>query len=119
VNEACCREKSAYFILGPDTTTVGYVAAEVAANRRVTSKVEDASPTVLQIYVEPEFRRRGYASEALSMLLRDHEALRIDNPSWSVLRTVERLGYTPAGTHDGADGRQIVSLIKRDMLTDF
>merc|ERR1719263_449315 len=75
VTEACCREKTAYFILGAGSTTVGYVAAEVKANRKVKrlnesvasefeeDEADDNIPTVLQIYVEPEFRNRGYALE--------------------------------------------------------
>lgn len=81
VNEACCREKSAFFILGPGSTAVGYVAAEVAANRRVQGvqdSDDDKTPFVTQIYVEPEFRKQGYASQALSLLLRDHGEVRVD-----------------------------------------
>lgn len=81
VNEACCREKSAFFILGPGSTAVGYVAAEVAANRRVQGvqdSDDDKTPFVTQIYVEPEFRQQGYASQALSLLLRDHGEVRVD-----------------------------------------
>ena len=89
VNEACCREKSAFFILGPGSTAVGYVAAEVAANRKVRglqeSDHDDRTPFVTQIYVEPEFRKQGYASQALCLLLRDHGEVKVDVLS-SVLR---------------------------------
>lgn len=86
VNEACCREKSAFFILGPGSTAVGYVAAEVVANRKVRRQQDpdgsdgqdDRTPFVTQIYVEPEFRKQGYASQALSLLLRDHGEVKID-----------------------------------------
>lgn len=79
VEQACCREKSAFFILGPGSTTVGYVAAEVAANRRAHHPQDtDQRPLVTQIYVEPEFRNQGYASQALCLLLRDHGEVRVD-----------------------------------------
>ena len=78
VQEACGREKSAFFILGPGSTAVGYVAAEVQANRRAHGVEEDKRPLVTQIYVEPEFRNQGYASQALYLLLRDHGEVRVD-----------------------------------------
>ena len=78
VNEACCREKTAFFILGPGSTAVGYVAAEVAANRKLRDDSDDKTPLVTQIYVEPEFRKQGYASQALALLLRDHGEVKVD-----------------------------------------
>ncbi|CAE8634687.1 unnamed protein product [Polarella glacialis] len=128
VSDACCREKTAYFIIGPGSTTIGYVAAEVAANRRVqaqkSSMLSDAgsvlgsedtadnTPTVLQVYVEPEFRGRGYAREALSLLLRDHNSVKFDEPTPEVLRVLQRLGFSKACSKEGIDGRQMVTLVK-------
>jgi len=128
VTEACCREKTAYFILGAGSTTVGYVAAEVKANRKakrvnesVTSEavdeVDDDVPTLLQLYVEPEFRHRGYAMEALKLLLRDHQSLRVDNPSFPVTRLLERLGFLPAGMA-GFDAERPLSTFVRTCFLD-
>ena len=106
VNEACCREKSAFFILGPGSTAVGYVAAEVAANRKVRGLQEfdqdDRTPYVTQIYVEPEFRKQGYASQALSLLLRDHGEVKVDGPSNIVSHILEGQGFS-AGWQQGRD----------------
>lgn len=128
VGEACCREKSAYFILGPESTTVGYVAAELAANRRVrmgqSSVMSDAGdtpgpgagdnvPTILQVYVEPEYRRQGFATEALGLLLRDHDSVRVDSPSLPVLCILEKQGFTRAGVEEGEEGRQLISFVRR------
>lgn len=124
VSEACCREKTAYFILGPGSTTVGYVAAEVAANRRVRKAVaegmldttseeqslkDDSVPTVLQIYVEPEFRRQGFAFEALSLLLREHNTVKVDDPDLAVRSMLTRLGFKVAGSREGETGRPMVT----------
>jgi hypothetical protein len=119
VTEACCREKTAYFILGAGSTTVGYVAAEVKANRKAKRQNEsvlsdfgdegdDDVPTLLQLYVEPEFRHRGYATEALKLLLRDHLSLRVDDPSEQVVRLLEKkMGFTHSGTEGGEEGRPL------------
>ena len=116
VNEACCREKSAFFILGPGSTAVGYVAAEVAANRKVRGLQEfdedDRTPYVTQIYVEPEFRKQGYASQALSLLLRDHGEVKVDGPSNIVSHILEGQGFLRAGSKDGTDGRPIVAFAR-------
>jgi len=129
VNEACCREKTAYFILGPGSTTVGYVAAEVAANRRVRRVQESISimsdagsvfaddeddkvPKVVQIYVEPEFRNKGYASEALGLLLRDHNMVNVDDPTPVVVHAIEKLGLARAETKEGSEGRPLVTFAR-------
>jgi len=118
VSEACCREKTAFFILGAGSTTVGYVAAEVKANRKVRRANEsmgtdagddqdDDVPTVLQVYVEPEFRQRGYALEALKLLMRDHQSLRVDEPSEAVVRLLEKLGFVHSATEDSDAGQRL------------
>jgi hypothetical protein len=121
VGEACCREKSAYFILDQEATVVGYVAAIVAANRKVTAQkifgvrqdTKDLAPTVLQIWVEPGFRRRGVALAALGLLLRGHETARVDDPTWPVIRLLECLGFAVACTEDcGEEGRPVVLFVK-------
>lgn len=127
VTEACCREKTAYFILGAGSTTVGYVAAEVKANRRakrvnesVASDVDeedDDIPTLLQLYVEPEFRQRGYASEALKLLLRDHQSLRVDDPSAPVIRLLQRCGFENAGAH-GDNSRPLTMFVRTAVFED-
>eukprot|EP00747_Dinoflagellata_sp_TGD_P190888 gnl/TRDRNA2_/TRDRNA2_53467_c0_seq1.p1 gnl/TRDRNA2_/TRDRNA2_53467_c0~~gnl/TRDRNA2_/TRDRNA2_53467_c0_seq1.p1 ORF type:complete len:335 (-),score=66.74 gnl/TRDRNA2_/TRDRNA2_53467_c0_seq1:102-962(-) len=160
VTETCCREKSAYFILDPATsTTVGYVAAIVAANRKVLKATEmpstpkigmspgkigmspgkvgmspgkigtnpgdigdkdmlDNAPSILQIYIEPEFRRKGLATAALALLLRDHETVMVDDPTWPILQILEGLGYDPAGAVDGVDGRPMVRLVKEGVAIE-
>lgn len=128
VSEACCREKSAYFIIGPGATTIGYVAAEVASNRRVkrgqesvTSDVrstdqsntpDEKVPTLLQVFVEPEFRNRGYASEALALLLREHHTVKVDDPTPAVLRALQRMHFRIASTQEGIASRPLVTLIR-------
>lgn len=129
VTEACCREKTAFFILGADKTTVGYVAAELAANRKVRrlqeslesidsaiEAPEDKVPTLLQVYVEPEYRRRGYATEALKLVTREHAMLRVDSPTLPIIRALGNLGYVPlAGdgeVREGADGQPMVTFAK-------
>lgn len=142
VCEACCRQKSAYFILGEGAMTVGYVAAVVTANRRAMRSVgsmqgerrtlarcasaaseADAegtpevwafgdAPTILQIYVEPEFRRRGFGTGALAMLLRNHSVLLVDAPAPNVLRMLERLGFALAGSQHGAEGRPLARFVR-------
>jgi hypothetical protein len=130
VTEACCREKTAYFILGAGNTTVGYVAAEVAANRRAkrlndsmasdlsVEQVDDDVPTLIQLYVEPEFRCKGYATEALKLLLRDHQALRVDDPPFEVSRMIEQLGFGRAGTLEAADGRTLTNFVRTFVFED-
>mmetsp|Transcript_1555 Transcript_1555/g.4003 ORF Transcript_1555/g.4003 Transcript_1555/m.4003 type:complete len:274 (-) Transcript_1555:76-897(-) len=108
VTEACCREKSAYFIMGANSETVGYVAAVVGANRRVPSRrqsgitaelqVPETTPELCQIYVEPEFRRQGLATKALHMLLRGHSTLVVDDPPAFVLHMLRGLGFHTLGT---------------------
>jgi len=132
VTEACVREKSAFFILGPEKRAVGYVAAIVAANRKVIRQVaeeaasspqpkprssqrdceDDEPPHILQVYVEPEFRRRCLAVTALALLLRGHNTLIMDDPTWPVTQMLEGLGYTAAGASDGPDGRPNVRFVK-------
>lgn len=124
VTEACCREKTAYFILGASSTTVGYIAAEVKANRKVKrvnesmgtdagalGEADDDIPLLLQVYVEPEFRQRGYALEALKLLVRDHQTLRVDAPAESVTRILDKLGFAPAATED-SDGRPLTTYVR-------
>jgi len=132
VTEACCREKTAYFILGAGSTTVGYVAAEVKANRKAKranqSMLSDAGddiaepdedvPTILQVYVEPEFRNRGYALEALKLLVRDQQSVKVDDPAASVLRMLERLGFVAAGTERNDAGRPITTCVKSAFFED-
>jgi len=132
VSDACCREKSAFFILGPGRRTVGYVAAVVAANKKVIRQAEDSSisnvasqtkpskaerkaaeaPHILQIYVEPEFRRQGLGTAALELLLQDHDNFMIDEPTWPVIKMLESLEYTTAGESDGPDGRPVVRFVQ-------
>jgi len=128
VTEACCREKTAYFILGAGSTTVGYVAAEVQANRKVKSlndslssgvcaeQVTDSIPTLVQVYVEPEFRGRGYASEAVRLLMREHECVRVDDPSASVVRMLARLDYAPTRTEETDDGQVLTTFMRTSFL---
>jgi len=131
VAEACCREKTAYFILGAGSTTVGYVAAEVKANRKVRRANEsmgtdagideandDDIPTLLQIYVEPEFRRKGYAFEAMKMLMRDHQSMRVDAPSEQMKSLLERLGFAHTGTEDGEEGRPLAMFTRTLIFED-
>lgn len=128
VTEACCREKTAYFILGAGSTTVGYVAAEVKANRRVRrvnesignnagDEADDDIPTLLQLYVEPEFRQRGYATEALKMLMRDHQNLRVDEPSAPVTRVLEKIGFSLTATED-SEGRRLATFTRTLIFED-
>lgn len=131
VTDACVREKSAFFILGPQKQTVGYVAAIVAANRKVIRQVAeeagsplkpsatgdddmDETPHILQVYVEPEFRRRGLAVASLALLLRGHSSLMVDDPGIDgpMLQMLEGLGYTAAGASDGPEGRPNVRFVR-------
>ena len=122
VNEACCREKSAFFILGPGSTAVGYVAAEVAANRKVRglqeSDHDDRTPFVTQIYVEPEFRKQGYASQALFLLLRDHGEVKVDAFS-SVLRPELCISYLVVDFAVIAPVRSMEPSLIREMPRDL
>lgn len=135
VTDACVREKSAFFILGPEKRAVGYVAAVVAANRKVLRQVAeeeaghggqkptdesevDESPHVLQVYVEPEFRRRGLAVTALALLLRGHSTFVMDEPTIPVVKMLEGLGYTDAGTSDSPDGRPSVKFVHNIFADD-
>jgi len=132
VTEACCREKSAYFILGENSTTVGYVAAVVKANRKVAGRresgctremqVSDSVPMLLQIYVEPEFRRKGLATAALELLLRGHNALLVDDPSEAVACMLKGVGFVKGPSKDGThltDGRTIVMFTRDAILADI
>lgn len=138
VSDACCREKSAFFILNPERRAVGYVAAVVAANRRVVRQIAEETapsiaqspgprtvrrdaeveepPHVLQMYVEPEYRRKGLASAALALLLRGHDAVTVDDPTWPVLKILEGLGFSPGDAQDGADGRPMIKFIRSDIV---
>jgi GNAT superfamily N-acetyltransferase len=129
VTEACCREKTAYFILGAGSTTVGYVAAEVQANRRAKrlnesicseageDEAEDNIPTIIQLYVEPEFRRRGYATEALKLLMREHHTVRVDSPSAVVIKLLACLDFAPGHTQPEApDGQVLTTFVRTDFL---
>lgn len=136
VTDACVREKSAFFILGPERRAVGYVAAVVAANRKVIRQVaeEDAShiggqkptdesqvdesPQVLQVYVEPEFRKKGLARTALSLLLRGHSTCVMDDPTMEMVKMMEGLSYTSAGFSDGPDGRPSVKFVHKIFADD-
>lgn len=126
VTDACCREKTAFFILGADKTTVGYVAADLAANRRVRRAAEsidsaldapeDKVPTLLQVYVEPEFRRRGYATEALRLLTQEHSMLRAEVPTLPLKRALENLGFKALSSEgevrESDDGLPLVTFVK-------
>jgi len=132
VTDACCREKTAFFILGAGNTTVGYVAAELAANRRVRrdqasidsalEAPEDKVPTLLQVYVEPEFRRRGYATEALRLLTSEHATLRVEIPTLPIMRSLENLGFKAlAGdgeARESEDGLPLVTFVKSTAALD-
>mmetsp|Transcript_64460 Transcript_64460/g.153862 ORF Transcript_64460/g.153862 Transcript_64460/m.153862 type:complete len:285 (-) Transcript_64460:188-1042(-) len=128
VTQACCREKSAYFILGPNSETVGYVAAVVSANRRVPGRrrsgittemqVPGSTPELCQIFVEPEFRRKGLAKQALSMLLRGHSALVVDDPSAVILHILSSLGFRAMGARD-IRGRSMMLLGRDDSNGDL
>lgn len=131
VTEACCREKTAYFILGAGSTTVGYVAAEVKANRKVKrvnesitsdagiGEADDDVPSLLQLYVEPEFRQRGYALEALKLLLRDHQTLRVEDPSPAVSRLLERLGFVGSEGSVSDAGRPLTLFVRTTVYEDI
>jgi len=121
VHDACCRETSAFFIIGPEATVVGYVAAVLEANRRVrggcgrsssTQSTEAGAPVLLQIWVETEFRRRGFAAGALQLLLQDQNVVTVDGPTWSVLHLLENLGFSPISAKDGTEGRTFVTLAR-------
>jgi len=130
VTEACCREKTAYFILGAGSQTVGYVAAEVKANRRVKQAnasfasdtggcdADDDVPTIIQVYVEPEFRSRGYAMEALRLCISDRDSFKVDDPSAPMVRILERLGFAGAGTESSDEGRPLTTFFKTRIFED-
>jgi len=127
VTDACVREKSAFFILGPEKRVVGYVAAVVGANRKVIRQVAeedgqkpadgsevDETPHVLQVSVDPEFRRKGLAVTALALLLRGHSTLVMDDPTWQMTQMLEGLGYVAAGaTNDNPDGRPQLKFVHK------
>merc|ERR1739848_809035 len=111
---------------------MGYVAAIVAANRKVIRQVAeegaspqkpegevDESPHVLQVYVEPEFRRRGLAVTALALLLRGHSTLVMDDPTWPMTQMLEGLGYVAAGAAgDSPDGRPRLKFVHKIFADD-
>lgn len=127
VTDACVREKSAFFILNAERRVVGYVAAVVAANRKVMRQVAeeegqtpsdegevDETPHVLQVYVEPGSRRKGLAVTALALLLRGHSELIMDDPTMQMTKMVEGLGYVAAGAAgDSPDGRPQLKFVHK------
>jgi RimJ/RimL family protein N-acetyltransferase len=78
---------------------------------------DDDIPTLIQLYVEPEFRQRGYASEALKLLLRDHQSLRVDDPSAPVIRLIQRCGFEAAGAH-GDNSRALTMFVRTAVFED-
>lgn len=72
----------------------------------------------MQIYVEPEFRNRGYALEALKLLLREHNSLRVDDPSVQVAGLVEQLGFVAAGTDGSEEGRPLAMFVRTRIHED-
>jgi len=73
---------------------------------------DDKTPFVTQIYVEPEFRKQGYASQALSLLLRDHGEVRVDAPGDIVSHILKGQGFICAGSKEGTDGRPVVAFAR-------
>jgi GNAT superfamily N-acetyltransferase len=85
---ASLQHLEVHFILQPDgrsDTVVGYVAlsSEGDAHDRPLGLVRAPGGTsfleFVQLYVEPEFRRRGVATAALGVLLARHKALLVDS----------------------------------------
>ena len=139
MTDACVREKSAFFILGPERRAVGYVAAVVAANRKVIRQVAeeaaspqklpaqspprqkttsdsdvDEAPHILQVFVEPEFRRKGLAVASLALLLKGHSTVIADvgGLECPVLQMLEGLGFAAAGAIDSPDGQHSVRFLR-------
>jgi GNAT superfamily N-acetyltransferase len=87
---ACLQEIEVHFILQPDglsDTVVGYAAfshEEQAQGRPLDAAMGPgglALPELVQLYVEPEFRRRGVATAALGVLLARRNAVLVSTRS--------------------------------------
>jgi len=141
-SEACCRQKTAYFILGGECgrNVIGYIAAETAANRRVGTRLmslerpvatgmqvcgaqdADEVPILLQVWLEPEYRSSGLATSALRHMLHGHSELLVDNPSAAVVRALSRLGLRVAGCRRGGLPRRSLTAFcnkGQDQALDF
>lgn len=60
-----------------------------------------------QIWVEPQFRRRGVATEALRSLLTSQEACAVQAPTQLVHEILDQLGFQVLGQQRCSSGRQV------------
>lgn len=113
-SRACLQEMEVFFILEPSSdTVVGYVALKPHTEHGITpgsgglncsSDVLEAAttiprqiPLVAQLYVEPGWRRQGFATGALRVLLAGRDAVVADTPSLHAARAMLALGFKSAG----------------------
>lgn len=78
-----------------EDTVVGYVALRRELPHTSSEEIEEgASVMVVQVYVEPECRRRGYATSAMRVLLAKTSVVAMVRSVPVMCRMLSRLGFT-------------------------
>jgi GNAT superfamily N-acetyltransferase len=120
ISRACNLELEVFFILAaPTDTVVGYAALlpsyehgiepgsaglEPKASALAAALASPGpAPCLTQLYVEPDFRRKGMATSALRVLLARHSLMVVDAPSLGTARAMLALGFQPVGARLGVD----------------
>lgn len=112
-NKASLQELDVYFIVQPNDVAVGYVAFRQVANlfsgkESPDATVEDARSSkqllmLSEVYVKPEYRRKGMAAAALCVLLAGRRSVAIseavvDTPARAFCtRLLYQLGFKERG----------------------
>jgi len=77
------RERFKVFLVANEKEFVGYVLWNVFSGK----------PCVRQIYVRPEFRKKGIASAVFKKFVDAHGHVYVESPNAASLRILEKLGY--------------------------
>lgn len=102
---------------------VGYVSITRTYRHRVAPNVPDLdrdlprraparAPLLTQLFVEPGYRQRGYATAALRALLAGRDAVAVDAPTPATLHILGKLRFILVGGRDNGEGQALCLFLR-------
>lgn len=133
---ACVHEAEVHFIVdggvSKEPDVLGYTAVMRNYEHSVKPNVPDIDkktqaraqnlpkrlPLLAQLFVEPDRRRQGVATEGLRLLLAGQRAFVVDAPARATLIVLERIGFVLVGVRSGSEGQPLCLFVRAAQQID-